>query len=76
MSHWILHRLFSTVTLGFYILALLWVDFDAAMSYGARPWMWALVTLLVFRHTFLGMTVGYHRYYSHAAFKAKRWFEF
>ncbi|MGH8531861.1 MAG: fatty acid desaturase [Gammaproteobacteria bacterium] len=76
MSHWFLHRLFSTVTLGFYILALLWVDFDAAMSYSARPWMWALVTLLVFRHTFLGMTIGYHRYYSHAAFKAKRWFEF
>ncbi len=72
---WVSYRVFSTVTLGAYIIVFSVVYIEEAMYYTSQAGMWALGTLLTFRHQTLGMTLGYHRLYSHTAYRAQRWFE-
>lgn len=41
------------------------------------PTVWSLaLVLVVTRFTGLGITVGFHRYFSHRSFKTSRWFQF
>jgi fatty-acid desaturase len=76
MWFWALQRVFGTCTLIIYIIFLILVDLQDVQIQASRPWIWALIFLQIFRHATLGMTLGFHRYYSHSAFKVKRWFEF
>lgn len=76
MAFWILQRAFAICTLVIYIAILIVVDFRDVQTLALDPLIWALIFLQIFRHATLGMTLGYHRYFSHSAFKAKRWFEF
>jgi stearoyl-CoA desaturase (Delta-9 desaturase) len=73
---WTLYRLFSTPTLIFYIVFLLWLDGEDAHYQIGFVSTWVLMYVLTFRHAILGMSLGFHRYFAHTAFKAKRWFEF
>ncbi|MGH8581122.1 MAG: fatty acid desaturase [Gammaproteobacteria bacterium] len=76
MRFWIIHRVFAVCTLGIYVAVLVYLDFPEIKTQAARPVVWLLVYLQILRHAMFGMTLGYHRYFSHSAFKAKRWFEF
>ena len=63
--------------IGVYIFVI--VPFLAVLAVIPMAWGWALswldVLLFVFFYTtnILGVTVGFHRYFTHGAFKAKRW---
>lgn len=77
MSTWLLHCIFSIIsTLILYIVFLIWLDYDEVVLILDDWTMWLVIYLLVWRHAILGMSIGYHRFYSHRAFKAKRWAEF
>lgn len=76
MIFWLLQRLFGICTMIVYIVVLVYVDFTEAKHYAMQPWVWLIIYLQIQRHAMLAMTLAYHRYFSHAAFKAKRWFEF
>lgn len=75
MLFWTLHRVFGTCTLIAYIVPLIILDLDAVRALVFEPLTWVLIILQGNRHAMLGMTLGLHRYFSHKAFKAKRWFE-
>ena len=47
----------------------------AALWTGARPVDWAVCGVLYVARVF-GVMAGYHRYFSHRAFKTSRWFQF
>ncbi len=47
----------------------------AALWTGVRPIDWVVCGVLYFLRTF-GVMAGYHRYFSHRAFKTTRWFQF
>ncbi len=72
---WTLHRIFGTCTLIVYIVPLILLDFEQVQDLVLEPWVWVVIILQGNRHAMLGMTLGLHRYFSHKAFKAKRWFE-
>ena len=76
MFFWTVQRLVGVCTLILYIIPLLVVDFAEVKHYALVPWVWLAIWLQIQRHAMLAMTLAYHRYFSHAAFKAKRWFEF
>ena len=76
MLFWTLQRIFGTCTLIVYVIPLLWLDWPEAKAEIWKPLTIGLIMLQGFRHSSLGMTIGFHRYYSHAAFKARRWVEF
>jgi Fatty-acid desaturase len=76
MLYWTLQRVFGTCTLIIYVTFLILVDLQDAQLQALRLLTWVLIFIQIFRHATLGMTLGFHRYYSHAAFKAKRWLEF
>ena len=42
----------------------------------AETWQWAVTGVMYFCIMTFGITVGYHRYFSHRAFKCPRWFEY
>jgi stearoyl-CoA desaturase (delta-9 desaturase) len=76
MIFWTLQRVFSTCTLLLYAVTLIWLDLDAAKADIVDPLTWTLIFAQGFRHASWGMTIGYHRYFSHSAFKAKPWVEY
>jgi stearoyl-CoA desaturase (delta-9 desaturase) len=76
MFYWALQRIFGTCTMIVYVVLFLYLDWAEVQSQATRPITWILFFFQGFRHGALGMTLGFHRYYSHAAFKCKRWFEF
>ncbi len=76
MLFWILQRIFGTCTIIVYIVPLILLDLEAVKPLLFEPITWILIILQGNRHSILGMTLGLHRYFSHNAFKAKRWFEF
>ncbi|MGH8584406.1 MAG: fatty acid desaturase [Gammaproteobacteria bacterium] len=76
MVFWTLHRLFGTCTLLVYLIPLFILDLEAVRAYLVEPWVWVLILVQGNRHAILGMTLGLHRYFSHQAFQARRWFEF
>ena len=41
----------------------------------AGPWWWAAAGVAFFLYGCVGLSVGYHRYYSHRAFRVARWVE-
>ena len=47
----------------------------AALWTGSRPVDWVVCAALYFVRVF-GVMAGYHRYFSHRAFKTSRWFQF
>lgn len=75
MLFWTLQRVFACYALLFYSAIFIYVDFEITKSLISEPLIWVLIILQISRHSALGMTVGFHRYYSHGAFKTKRRFE-
>jgi stearoyl-CoA desaturase (delta-9 desaturase) len=73
---WILYRVFGMIALVLYIVTFLSIDLKGTIRYASNPWVCAIIVLALFRHWVMGVTIGLHRYYSHAAFKTGRWFEF
>ena len=76
MLFWTLHRIFGTCTLVIYAAFFILVDLPEVQRQITEPLPWVVFFFQGFRHACLGMTLGYHRYFSHSAFKAKRWIEF
>ncbi len=76
MFFWILQRSLALCTLIVYIVVLIYLDWDQAARLALNPIVYLVIFLQIYRHAALGMTLGFHRYFSHSAFKARRWFEF
>lgn len=72
---WTMQRAFGTCTMIVYVLLFGWLDSAEVEVLLFQPLTWILIILQGNRHAILGMTLGYHRYFSHRAFKARRWFE-
>jgi len=76
LRFWYAQRIVSCCLLTVYAPALLLlVDPAGAAREVLRPLVWGLIMAQIFRHSALGMTLGYHRYFTHAAYKAPRWYE-
>lgn len=75
MLFWTLHRVFACYALLLYSGILLYFDLETTKLLIVEPLIWILLVLQISRHSSLGMTLGFHRYYSHGAFKTSRWFE-
>ncbi len=76
MLSWVLSRVFACYALLPFSALFFYLDWDASWALATQIWPWLLVLLQTARHSGLGMTIGFHRYYSHHAFKAPRWLEF
>ncbi|MGH8476094.1 MAG: hypothetical protein ACRER2_10050 [Methylococcales bacterium] len=76
MLFWTLQRIFACYSLLLYSAIFIWLDYDQALRLVSTPLPWVLIVLQIARHSALGMTLGFHRYYSHAAYKASRAYEF
>jgi len=76
MLFWTLQRVFACYALLLYSAIFIALDFQQAQALILQPLTWVLIIAQIARHSALGMTLGFHRYYSHAAYKAKRRYEF
>ncbi len=76
MLFWTLQRVLACYSLLIYSMIFVAIDYDAAIELVSKPLPWILIILQIARHSALGMTLGFHRYYSHAAYKASRAYEF
>jgi stearoyl-CoA desaturase (Delta-9 desaturase) len=76
MLFWVLYRISGTCTLVVYVAFFVLIDLQDIKAQISQLLTWGLFFFQGFRHASLGMTLGYHRYFSHSAFKAKRWIEF
>jgi len=76
MVFWTLHRGFACYALLLYSAIFIYFDFEAAEVFIYEPLIWFLIIFQISRHSGLGMTIGFHRFYSHAAFKTSRFVEF
>ena len=68
-------RRIARVVVGAFVLVPLLATAAAMVLLWGRGISWTDLTLLVVGYciTITGITVGYHRYFTHGAFKAKRW---
>ncbi len=76
MLFWTLQRVFACYALLLYSAVFIFADLDDAIIFAKQPLPWILIILQIARHSALGMTLGFHRFYSHAAYKASRGYEF
>lgn len=76
MLFWTLQRTLACYTLLLYSAVFCYFDFESATFLIKEPLIWLVIVFQIARHSSLGMTIGFHRFYSHSAFKTSRWFEF
>ena len=71
----VMKKTWEQVTLGLFII----VPFAAVMASIPVVWGWGLnwrdvgIAIVMYAITGHGITVGFHRYFTHSAFKATRW---
>lgn len=75
MLFWTLQRVFACYALVLFSAIFIGFDYSQSLALITEPYIWVLIVLQIARHSALGMTLGFHRYYSHNAYQAPRWYE-